>query len=133
FVWSKFYGTNGVNEEINDLLLTKNNEIVFVGSAGDFTRALIAKCDLNGGVKWYREIDHAPFDEFVNAVIELGDGSLVAAGFTFPNEVYSQILILKLNDAGETIWERELGEEKKIDIAYDIAETADRGFVIAGY
>ena len=133
FVWSKFYGTNGVNEEINDLLLTKNEELVFVGSAGDFNRALMAKCDLNGDTLWYREIDPAPYDDFLNAVVELPDESLVAVGFTFPNAIYSKVLLLKLNADGQTAWQREVGNENQINFGEDLALAADGGFVIAGY
>lgn len=133
FVWSKFYGTNGVNEEINDLLITQDEEIVFVGSAGDFNRALLAKCDLNGDTLWYREIDPAPYDDFLNAVVELPDKSLVAVGFSFPNAVYSKVLMLKLSADGSTEWQREVGDDNLINIGEDLALAADGGFVIAGY
>ncbi|PHN08281.1 T9SS type A sorting domain-containing protein [Flavilitoribacter nigricans] len=133
FVWSKFYGTNGTSEEINDLLLTKDEKIVFVGSAGDFNRALMAKCDLNGDTLWYRELNPEPYDDLLNEVVELPDGSLVAAGFTFPNPAYSKVLLIKLDTEGNTVWERQIGDEERINIGEDLALAPDGSFVIAGY
>lgn len=132
-VWSKFYGVNGVNEDIHDLLITEDNEIVFVGSAGDFNRALMAKCDLNGDTLWYREIDTSPNDDFLNAVVVLPDGSLVGVGFSFSNAAYSKFLLLKLDANGNQVWSREVGDDNQINIGEDLAPSADGGFVIVGY
>jgi hypothetical protein len=133
FVWSKFYGKNEEHEEINDLLLTQNNEIVFVGTARNYREALIAKCDLNGDLIWYRQLTPAPIENLLNSVIEMPDGHLVAAGYSFPNNAYSKITLLKLNPAGEVVWQRLIGDDKSVNVGEDVALSANDGFVIAGY
>lgn len=133
YVWAKFYGINGVNEQANDILLTQDNKIVFVGSSTDYNRSLIVKCELNGDVIWYREFDAAPVDELLNSIVETPRGELVSVGFGFSNSAYSKILLLKVDQAGNLIWNRSVGEEKTVDIGEDISMSADGGFVIVGY
>ncbi|MCB0628704.1 MAG: T9SS type A sorting domain-containing protein [Saprospiraceae bacterium] len=133
FVWSKSYGTSGEHEEINDLLLTQNDEIVFVGTAGNYSRGLIAKCNLQGDTLWYRELRPAAYDNWLSSVIEMPDGHLVAVGYSFVNAAYSKATLLKLDSDGEIVWQRLVGNDKSINIGEDVALSANDGFVIAGY
>lgn len=128
------YGTENDNEEVNELIRTTDNNVVAVGSAGSFNRAYIMKSDLNGDTLWTREIDAAAFDDNLNAVTELNDGSLVAVGQTLPTAAKADILLLKMSSDGDLIWERNLGEEFATDkFGEDIAPATNGGFVLAGY
>jgi hypothetical protein len=67
----------------------------------------------------------------VNAVVELADGSLVAAGFMSssgsPNDVY----IAKTDRGGQVLWERRLPVGGGA-IAYALRPLSDGGFMLAG-
>lgn len=128
------YGTDNLNEEVNDLIKTQNDELVLVGSSGSFSNAYILKGNLNGDTLWTREIDAGAIENELRSVIELEDGSLVAVGQTLPTPVNTDILLLKLSADGDLIWKRNLGDQFEFNkLGEDIARSSDGGFVIAGY
>ncbi|MCB0638879.1 MAG: DUF11 domain-containing protein [Lewinella sp.] len=128
------YGTENLNEEVNDLIKTADGNVVLVGSVGSFNRGYVMKSDFNGSMLWEREIDFGMLDDLLSAVIELPDGSLVSVGTTITTASTPDILLVKLAADGEVMWERNLGEEFQVDnFGQDLALAADGGFVIGGH
>ena len=133
--WSRTFGTDTENEQIEDIIRTSDDNLVFVGSTNNFNKALIGKADLNGEQLWYREIDASTFDDELNGVIEEDGGeSLVAVGQTTPGAANFDVLMLKVNATdGQPIWQRRLGDEESTDIGESLAPTTDGGYALAAY
>lgn len=62
------------------------------------------------------------------------DGGFIITGYVLSSESDYDILVIKLNAAGDKQWERFYnGSINREDRAYEIRETSDGGFVLAGY
>ena len=81
---------------------------------------------------WSRTFGGAYNDGFRSA-IATSDGGFIAVGYTYsfgPENV--NIFAVKTDADGDTIWMRAYGDSSR-DYAYDVRETSDGGYVIAGY
>jgi hypothetical protein len=134
-LWTKLYGTTTENEQIEDIIRTQDDQLVFVGSTDGFNKALIAKADLNGDTLWYRQIDAAPFDDELRGVIEEDGGeNLVAVGQTVPTGANLDVLMVKVRSSdGQLLWQRRLGDDDALDVAEDLAPTLDGGYALAAF
>ena len=133
--WTKTYGTPEGNEQLESIIRTNDNHLVFVGSTDNTNKALIAKADLNGDTLWYHEINAGPLDDVLYSVIEDDNGeSLVAVGQTVPTPSNLDVLMVKVrSDDGLVLWQRRLGDEETLDVGEDLAQTLDGGYALAGF
>lgn len=133
--WTKTYGTTDGNEQLENIIRTNDDHLVFVGSADNSNKALIAKADLNGDTLWYHEINAGPLDDVLYSVIEDDNGeSLVAVGQTVPTPSNLDVLMVKVrSEDGLVLWQRRLGDEETLDVGEDLAQTLDGGYALAGF
>jgi len=133
--WTKNYGEDNRTVSINGIIRTQDDHLVFVGSAEDANKALVAKADLNGDTLWYHVIDAGPLDDILYNVIEENGGeNLVAVGQTVPTPANLDVLMVNVRAADGLIrWQRRLGDEETLDVGRDLARTLDGGFVLAGF
>ncbi|MCH7690651.1 MAG: hypothetical protein IIA17_06350, partial [candidate division Zixibacteria bacterium] len=98
---------------------------------GGSSDAYFAKIDSNGVLIWEKRTGGAATD-YVNDVVALSTGEVVAAGYTesFGSEG-KDIYLLKLSETGETIWEKNLGGSSH-DIAFSIDKAPSEGFILGG-
>ena len=131
--WSKTYGRVGVNESIEDIILTRDGHLAFVGSTENTNKALVAKADLNGDTLWYREFDASAFDDVLVGIVEEDNGeALVAVGETVPTQDNIDILMVKVRaQDGNPVYVRKLGEATATNRASGVSVTPDGGFAIA--
>lgn len=128
----KRYGASGRLENVNDLLQTRDGNIILVGSSNNDNNSYFIKSDLNGDTLWTLEIVGDPNDDPLKAVVELKDGSIVATGQSFTSGEETRVLLIKLSAEGEVIWRRTLGNEFSFaQFGEDVALTKDGGFAIA--
>ncbi|MEM9527579.1 MAG: hypothetical protein AAGA31_13275, partial [Bacteroidota bacterium] len=134
-LWSKTFGTDTKNEQIEDIIRTSDGNIALVGSTDNFNKAFIAKADLNGDMLWTKEFNPSDFDDELRGVIEEDNGqTLVAVGQTTPSAANFDVLMLKVNATdGQPIWQRFLGSEEAADIGEDLAPTTDGGYALAAF
>ncbi|HIJ72741.1 MAG TPA: hypothetical protein HPP83_01450 [Candidatus Hydrogenedentes bacterium] len=89
------------------------------------------KTDENGNPMWARTYGGSQADE-ARAVRETSDGGYILAGYTDsfgdPRDVY----LVKTDADGGVLWSGTYGGEG-VDVAVDVQETADGGYVLAGY
>ncbi len=119
--WTKTFG-GGDDDLANAVVQTKDEGFVMVGhtysyaKAGSFD-AWVVKLDKNGTIKWEDTYGSGASDEFLG-VVELSDGSIVAAGYTesyLPvNNVNTskdgdEIFIVKISAVGDEVWQRTWG------------------------
>lgn len=120
----------------NDILVTRNGNIIIVGAVSDNSDAALWKYGPNGNPMLFKAKDMFGFGDEANAVIELEDGSLVIAGYTEVNASNVDFLLIKYNQSGNDIteaWATHTGDIENTDFATDIAATSDGGYVLTGY
>ena len=98
----------------------------------------IVKLDGAGNLLWQQCLGGSQ-DDAANSVQQTADGGYVVAGYSVSNDgnVYGNhggldYWIVKLDGAGTLLWQQCLGGSS-YDMAYDIQQTADGGYVVAGY
>ncbi|KQC12343.1 MAG: hypothetical protein APR63_11370, partial [Desulfuromonas sp. SDB] len=94
----------------------------------------LVRTDKNGNLRWSRVLG-GPFDESGNSVVQTTDkGYLIAGSINldlYKNE--NDIYISRIDSMGRIIWEMTYGNPQLDDIAYDVLNTENNGFIITGY
>ena len=134
-VWGKTYRAKPISEA-RSVVITKDSNIVVSGfSVREFLnqrQLWVLKLSKEGKLIWDKNIGGAG-DESAFGMVETYDEGLAIAGVSSTNDDYQDdAWIIKLDSAGNKLWERVYGGSKK-DYAYDIAETSDHGLVFCGY
>lgn len=133
-LWTKTFG--GSSDDIGYALQqTADGGYIVAGctesfGAGDKDVYLI-RTDADGGTIWTKYYG-GPEDDVAYAIQEHWDGDYLVAGYTNSfGAGGSDIWILKIDAAGDTLWTETYGDSGN-EIAYDIASTSDSGYVITG-
>lgn len=143
--WKKCFGGPG-NERFHDIEQTADGGYIATGSLEPeyfdsipytSTQVWVVKIDMNSNIEWERTFGGSSY-EGGNAIIPTSDGGYMVAGFTFSSdgdvsEFHGVVdyWILKINSNGDLLWEKTLGGSDG-EVAYDIMETSDGNFVVAG-
>ncbi|MBC8754399.1 hypothetical protein H2O64_06930 [Kordia sp. YSTF-M3] len=146
-IWQQSYGGTGI--EIGyDIAKTTDGNYIVVGdtrsSDGDVSNPkgsadfwVIKVSDTDGALIWERTYGGSDF-ESARAITPLQDGGFAIVGSAKSNNAdvnsnYGQndFWVIKINDAGNLLWEKNFGGSQ-IDIAYGIIETTDEKLVVAG-
>jgi uncharacterized delta-60 repeat protein len=99
----------------------------------------IVKLKANGELDWQKALGGSDADN-AHAVRQTSDGGYIVAGSTMSNngdvsrEKYRSwnFWVVKLTENGAIEWEKQLGGSR-VDYAYDIFQTKDDGYIVAGY
>jgi hypothetical protein len=97
----------------------------------------VVKLNSSGGVEWQKCFGGSGVDE-AYSIEQTSDSGYILAGYSSSqdgdvtgNHGVADYWILKLNNTGDIVWERSYGGSGS-DWAYDIQQTFDGGFIIAG-
>jgi len=92
----------------------------------------ILKLDAKGQLEWQKKFGGEDSDDEANSVQQTADGGYIVAGWTgFYRE--EDVYILKLNSKGEVEWQKKFGGEDSDDEANSVQQTADGGYIVAGW
>jgi hypothetical protein len=126
--------SNNFLEEGRDVVATRDGGIAIAGTINDQPDVLVAKFDKDGNQRWTRTLGNTENEEVANALTELADGSLVAAGIRVQADgINVDVFVAKVDAQGNLIWERNLGRSDYLDEVRSIVPTLDGGFALAGY
>lgn len=148
--WSKCYG-GPQDESIHAILETGTGAFAFGGSAqsnaGDvsghhgtssYYDYWIVNTDDTGSINWQKSYGGTD-DDVLFAMENTSDNGYIVAGYAISNNGnvsgnngFMDEWILKLNPSGTIAWKTCLGGSVG-DVATDIKETPDGGFIVAGY
>jgi hypothetical protein len=135
FQWSRVFGGSGVSIA-RSIIQTTDGGFAIAGYTRISNRDnfYIVKLDENGNIQWNTSVGGL-HDERAYSIIQTSDGGYVATGETLSfsfGGAYQNMYIVKLDSTGSIQWTRVVGGTWR-DIAYDIIQTSDGDYVIAGY
>jgi hypothetical protein len=115
---------------------TADGEFAITGStsAYDYGNSNIFVIKLNSSgdtIRWARRFGGLAADA-ASGIVSTYDGGVIVAGYTHSFGTSADILVFRLNSAGDTVWGRTFGGTGT-DIAYSLAGTNDGGCVVVGY
>jgi len=134
-LWHRTYGGNNVDEAFG-VVETPDSGYVIVGITGSGKLGgqdiIILRTDAVGDTIWEFSYGGAGTEE-AQSVDATSDGGYIIAGSTVSygagnNDVY----LIKINSSGTVQWSKTFGSTD-IDRAFQVKETTDKGFIIAGY
>ena len=146
--WIRNYGGSG-NDTAQSIIATQDGGYAVMGytnsTAGDVTDKDLAvndywllKLDAQGEIQWTKTYGGSK-DDRGQSVIQTTDGGYAIVGYAMSsdgdgskNEGFHDNWILRLDAAGEILWERSFGFSGH-DHSYDVLQTADGGFFFAGF
>lgn len=74
------------------------------------------------------------YSDVFNATVVASDGAIYAAGYTINPDISKDILLVKFNNSGDTLWTRQFaGTGNGPDEALDMAMDADGHILLTGY
>ncbi|MEO1010350.1 MAG: hypothetical protein AAFX53_03535 [Bacteroidota bacterium] len=157
-IWERSFGFSG-HDHSYDLVQTADRGFFFIGflditSAREdgFTEKRLStsptahgvgefwgtKIDAQGNLEWRRYFGGTNNDR-AHAVVQADDGGFLMAGFSESDDFdisdtkgSYDFWVVKVNAQGQLLWERSYGGTG-IEIAQDIAKTADGNYVVAGH
>ncbi len=137
-LWLKSFDTSsGMTEEGQALLEMPNGDLVVAGFQSNMNGVedlLVLRTDPNGNLLWAKTFGAAGEPEKGYGLTLANNGDIVVAG-EYRNNTFANkdIYIVRLNEAGELIWENTYGLFGTFDeIARDVVSLDDDSFVLAG-
>lgn len=144
-IWSKTFG-GARDDEFRKISINKNNHIYAIGNTrsedGHFhhnegkTDWVIMKLDLDGNIIWTKTLGTDESD-IATGLITTDDGGCLVAGYGENGSDFGtthgdkEIILVKLNEQGETTWKQTYGGSDN-DYISDIIQTNDGGYVFCG-
>ena len=115
----------------NNLILTKNNELIVSGH--NKNKLFVAKLNKEGNVLWqYNYKDDKKYHRSYD-IKETKDGGFIAVGNSTATKDNSyDILIIKISKDGKEEWVKIIGNDTN-EVAYDIEENRQYEYIISGY
>jgi len=93
----------------------------------------ILKLDAKGQLEWQKTFGGAKGNDVANSIQQTTDGGYIVAGWTFSPDSGNDVYILKLDAKGQLEWQKTFGGAKGNDVANSVQQTADGGYIIAGW
>ncbi len=127
--WAKTLAPGGTLDTLSGLTLMRDGGFIATGQVyvSNDWEAGISKFNSSGVEQWTRYIGLASTDAFTTDVLEMDDGSIIAAGQT------GDILIVKFSSDGQTmLWAKTFDAASATQNVNGLAKTSDGGFVVVG-
>lgn len=126
--WSKTYG--GTNEEYGYYGQQTSDGGYIICGFGGIISMYIIKTDMLGNIVWSNTYN-GTYDSGGRCIIETSDGGYAATGFTTASTGDGDILLLKMDSNGNTVWCKSYGGTG-FDMGSFIQQTSDGGYIITG-
>jgi hypothetical protein len=135
-LWTKTYGGNN-NDVAWSAQQTFDSGYIIVGSTMSFGAGhrdvYLIKTDSLGDTLWTRAYGLMDLDEGYD-VQQTSDSGYIVVGVVNPEDLLDNmdVYVIKTNAQGDSLWTRTYGGDT-IDRGYSIQQTADGGYIMAGY
>jgi len=135
-LWEKAYGGDDY-DMLNSIAPTDDNGFIAAGCTSSYGAGFqdfwIIKLDQTGEIEWQNAYGGQSTDD-AYSIIQTSDGGYLAAGisYSFSAGYDSQALVLKLDSAGDVVWEYAYGG-LGFDGVNSVIQTDDGDYAIAGF
>jgi len=92
----------------------------------------LIKTDANGDSLWTRTYGGDHGGDYGASVCETSDGSYIITGCSYYPGRWYEVLLLKTDADGDSLWARTYGQAYRHDHGNSVCETSDGGYMIAG-
>lgn len=143
--WQKSYNSpysSSRKEEAHSIQQTNDGGYIVAGYALEYgawnstSHILFLKLTSSGEQEWHQEYTYRAFEGLNKSfsIQQTSDNGFIAAGIVgaIRHEERLDICIIKLSPQGEIEWIKLYGGERREE-AYSIQQTADGGYIVAGY
>jgi len=132
-LWSKKLGESGTSIDYGRRVhQTFDGGFIITGWTGNFDSGIyVIKTDSVGDVEWSRVFKGVKDDKSYS-ICQTADSGYVALGVLSAFQVNGDIVLIKMNSLGDTLWTKSYGGPGQ-DYAFCIQQTYNHGFAIAGY
>lgn len=134
--WQNFVNDSTGIPYIYGIEQTNDSGVVLVGTSGGDVFA--SKFDKVGAQQWIVKYGGDSTQEYLYDICDAGDGGYMAVGFSKSsngdldtNYGEEDVWLIKLDDKGGLVWQRNYGGTK-VDIAYKVIQCLEGGFLILG-
>jgi len=123
-----FQGDIGSND--NSTIITADNNLLICGN--HLGNAVVLKISKTGSLIWQKDIDPGYYN-YASGIAQSANQDIFICGFTEKNETENKfdVLLLKLNSNGDTLWTKTYGGSED-DYGYYITNTQDGNLLICG-
>lgn len=136
--WRRTYGGSGW-DEVNTIRQTSDKGYIIAGTTGSFgagrDNVWLIRLDQDGILSWQKTYGgNDSYESSYGSSLDITrDGNFIVAGSTESfGAGWSDIWVLKINTAGQILWEKRYGTSDSSDPATFIQQTADGGYIVAG-
>ncbi len=130
--WSNAYGRIISYEDAVDIEVLSNGDIVVAGTK-DIKDFYLLRLDSNG-IEIWENIYGTELEDVCSAmVLDLDENILVTGGTTTATGIDIDVLMIKVDGAGNELWTKQLGKPGKLEAPYSIVPTMDGGYILSGY
>lgn len=133
--WQKTYGTTSW-DEFKSVRQTTDGGYIAGGTSGE--KFWLVKTDASGNLQWEKKVGGSREDQG-HAVRQTRDGGYIMAGWAYSydgevseNKGFRDWWVVRFDSSGNLLWEKSMGSSA-FDNAYDIEQTPDGGYIVAGY
>jgi hypothetical protein len=142
-VWSKTYGSQGI---FNKIIRTNDSCFVLTGNIFNVVdsacNVFCVKINASGDTIWTREINLG-LNDYVYSIKQTNDKGYILTGATSTdtyngnyfndNYLHSQIIIVRLDSAGNLLWGKNIAENNYFNKGLAIVQLPDSNFIATGY
>ena len=143
-----FPDTEGNLTSMSNYVTSEDPYYVYAGAVADDNNLLVAgenavnidnnwfhyswyrKLDSSGNLIWERSLPPVRWQDTFNCIGKLPDGGFIFAGSSDTPNNYDEILLVRIDDRGDTLWTRHWGTTV-FDRPEEIVPTPDGGFILA--
>jgi hypothetical protein len=99
------------------------------GESADGEDIYLLRLDSQGDTRWTRTYGTLLPDQARGLWVNDDGGFIIAGGSGYPQR---DVLLLRTDALGTTLWQRAYGEADMEEMAYDVQQLADGGFIVCG-
>jgi len=134
-LWNKSFEPFSTDEHANITSLFDSTFLfvsgIFISDKGH-TVLLCVNIDTDGDTNWIRSIDLG-ISVYPYSVEQTLDSGFIIAGYVYENGLPNRIVVIKLDNLATLQWSKVIQGAYKAHYAYSVKQTADTGYIIAGY
>ncbi len=123
-----FYDMSGT-VQVYATIATADQNFLLAGERNNLP--LVMKIGQDGQVIWQKTLQLL-FSRFFCAATTYNGGYLLAGKVSNPSPALDDMLCVKLNAAGDTLWSKAINMGAE-DVVYGVRETTDHGVILVGY